>query len=82
MEKQNQLSVKGRRTGNAWSSLSVSEALKEYSVFMGTRTAKASYPMRWIVDEIPIQKPEKELTEKQLFSKLKKELKTAKKLTN
>jgi hypothetical protein len=38
-------------------------------------TVLTSDPMSWIVNEIPIPKPEKELTEKQLFSKLKKELK-------
>ena len=82
MEKQSQLSVKDRIIANAYSSLSVSEALKRYASAMSSRGTKTSNPFGWIVNEIPIPKPEKELTEKQLFSKIKKELKEVKSLIN
>ena len=82
MEKQILLSAKSRRTGNAWSSLSVLEALKEHSFIMSSKGVKTNNPFGWIEMDIPIPKPEKELTEKQLFSKLKKELKEVKNLIN
>lgn len=82
MEKQSQLSVKNRTIADAYSSLSVYDALKKYASIMSSRGVKTSNPFGWIEMEIPIPKPEKELTEKQLFSKLKKELKEVKNLIN
>lgn len=75
MEKQSQLSVKDRLIANAYSSSSVYDALKKYASIMSSRGTKTNNPFGWIEMEIPIPKPEKELTEKQLFSKIKKELK-------
>lgn len=60
MEKKSQLSVKNRRSGINWSSLSLDEYMKYATVYFS---------------EMYLPKPEKELTEKQLFTKLKKELK-------
>lgn len=82
MEKQSQLSVKSRVIANAYSSLSISEALKEYAVAMSSKSTNTSSPFNWIELDIPLPKPEKVLTEKQLFSKIKKELKEVKSLIN
>ena len=82
MEKQSQLSVKSRVIANAYSGLSVSEALKSYASVMSSKGIKTSNPFGWIVNGVKIAKPEKELTEKQLFSKIKKELKEVKSLIN
>lgn len=84
MEKQNQLSVKSRRTGNSYSSLSVSEALKGYAAMVNATWIKPPTLLNFNEETGKLEKVklEKELTEKQLFSKLKKELKEIKNLIN
>lgn len=75
MEKQNQLSVKSKVIANAYSSLSISEFIKSTSTFKG-------YKDLIFTEELKLLEPEKELTEKQLFNKIKKELKEVNKLIN
>lgn len=67
--------IKSRRTGNSYSSLSVYEALKSYASITSSKGIKTSNPFGWIEMGTVFLKPKKELTEKQLFSKIKKELK-------
>jgi hypothetical protein len=64
--------VKSRRTGNAWNSLSLSEFLQFHST---TASAYMGYKNLIFTEELKLPEQEKELTEKQLFTKLKKELK-------
>lgn len=75
---------KSRRTGSSYSSLSVSEALKEYAAMTSTTWIKSPTLLKFNEETGKLEKakPEKELTEKQLFSKLKKELKEVKNLIN
>ena len=82
MARQNQTNVESKVPEASYSGLSVSEALKKYAMAMSYRPMKTSNPFNWIANEIPIPKPEKELTEKQLFTKIKKEIKEVKKLIN
>jgi hypothetical protein len=76
MARQNQTNVESKVPEASYSGLSVAEALKKFAAAINYGT------MSWIANEIPIPKPEKELTEKQLFTKIKKELKEVKKLIN
>lgn len=74
---------KSRRTGKSYTSLSISEFLKAAT---GAGATWSSSPNLLTFNEetgkLERVKPEKELTEKQLFSKLKKELKEVKNLIN
>jgi hypothetical protein len=76
MKKQSQLSVKDRTLlANTWSGMSLSQFLKSTSTF-------TSYKNLIFTEELKLPEPEKELTEKQLFTKIKKEIKEVKKLIN
>jgi hypothetical protein len=79
MEKENLLSVKSRKTANPWSSLSISEFLQFHST---TASAYMGSKNLIFTEELKLPEPEKELTEKQLFTKIKKEIKEVKKLIN
>lgn len=77
---------KSRRTGSSYTSQSISEFLNtvqgEVANWISTPSKPTILAFNEETGKLERVKPEKELTEKQLFSKLKKELKEIKNLIN